>query len=151
MSNVQKGNESRTRPSKTLGEMPRQCKNGHTVAVHICKKKECWPLMMDVCHPEIATFEKLAAPHLCDSCSGEECIWIFNGPKVVICPGYTGPLVNKRGPISILGAFDFAKDVKYRKPDNRWDLLRKIERGEAPGCTGRGLVTLETRSKQTGG
>ena len=100
--------------------MPRQCKNGHKVPIHVCRRKECFPLMgLDICHPEIATFEKLLAPDLCESCSEEECLWLFNGVKVITCPCYTGPLPKKRGPISILGKFDFAKDVKYRKSDPR--------------------------------
>lgn len=32
--------------------MPRSCKNGRAVPLHICLKKTCAPMMLDVCHPE---------------------------------------------------------------------------------------------------
>lgn len=39
----------------TESEMPRTCKNGGTVPIPICMKKDCWKHMHNVCHPEQIT------------------------------------------------------------------------------------------------
>lgn len=98
-----------------MEKRPRGCSNGKKVPIHICRTKSCWPYMGDVCHPEHVTLPKMFAPHICDSCGGEECLWIFNNVKVMRCPGYNGPLEGKRGMIALFGEFDWNKDYRARK------------------------------------